>query len=113
MDKNSNIGLALITGATLGAVISILYAPARGSETRQRIADSAESTADALKRAAEQLKDNATTAILEEKGSLETRLNSVFSQAHHDGDELIALLEQKLDGLKKKGRSLNKKKVKI
>ncbi len=112
MDKNSNIGLALITGATLGAVISILYAPARGSETRQRIADSAESAADALMKAAEQLKNNATTAILDEKDSLETRLNSVFSQAHHDGDELIALLEKKLDGLKKKGRSLNKKKVK-
>ncbi len=112
MDKNSNIALALITGATLGAAVSILYAPARGSETRQRIADSAESAADALMKAAEQLKNNATTAILDEKATLETRLNSVFSQAHHDGDELIALLEEKLEGLKKKGRSINKKKVK-
>lgn len=112
MDRNSNIGLALITGAALGAVISILYAPARGSKTRQRIADSAESAANALIRAADQLKDTATTAILEEKGSLETRLNSIFSQAHHEGDELTTLLERKLDELKKKGRSLNKKKTK-
>lgn len=109
MDRNSNIGLALITGATLGAVFSILYAPARGSETRRRIADSAESAADALIRAAEQLKDTATTAVLEEKDTLETRLNSVFSQAHHESDELITLLEAKLDKLKKKGSKVNKK----
>ncbi len=109
MDRNSNIGLALITGAALGAAFSILYAPARGSETRQRIADSAESAADALIRAAEQLKATAATVVLEEKETLETRLNSVFSQAHHESDELISLLEKKLNDLKKKGRNLNKK----
>ena len=112
MDKNSNIGLALITGATLGAIASILYAPARGSETRQRIVDSAESAADALLRAADQLKDTATNVVVEEKGNLEARLNSVFSRTPHEQDELIALLEEKLDTLKKKGRKINKKAVK-
>ncbi len=80
------MGLALITGAALGAVISILYAPARGSETRQRIADSEESAANALIRAADQLKDTATTSVLQENVSFETRLNSIFSPAHHEGE---------------------------
>ncbi|MDT7827436.1 YtxH domain-containing protein [Pricia sp. S334] len=112
MDKNSNIGLALITGAALGAAFSILYAPARGVETRQRIIDSTESAADALLRAADQLKNSATNVVVEKKGNLEAQLNSVFSRTAHEQDELIALLEQKLDSLKKKGRKINKKAAK-
>lgn len=112
MKNNSDIALALITGATIGAVVSVLYAPARGSETRMKIASSAETTADALIRAAEQLKRNATKLYLDEKESIESRLNSIFAQTHHNADELIPLLEQKLKTLQKESLLLKKKAAK-
>ena len=113
MKNNSNIGLALITGAALGAAFSILFAPARGSETRKKIAKSTEDAADALLRAGEQLKNSTKEKFYEGKDSFESRLNAISSHLHQNSDEYIPLLEKKLEELKKKGRKINKKKVKV
>ncbi len=113
MKNNSNIGLALITGAALGAAFSILFAPARGSETRKKITKSAEDATDALLRAGEQLKNSTKEKYFEGKNSLEASLNAITSQVHQNSEEYIPLLERKLENLKKKGRSLNKKKAKV
>lgn len=113
MKNNSNIGLALITGAALGAAFSILFAPARGSDTRMKIAKGAQDATDALLRAGEQLKNSTREKYYEGKSSLEARLNSISSLAHQNTEEYIPLLEKKLEELKKKGRNLNKKKVKV
>lgn len=113
MKNNSNIGLALITGAALGAAFSILFAPARGSVTRKKITKSAEDATDALLRAGEQLKNSTKEKYVEGKNSLESSLNAITSQVHQNSEEYIPLLERKLENLKKKGRSLNKKKAKV
>ncbi len=113
MKNNSNIGLALITGAALGATFSILFAPARGSETRKKIAKSTEDAADALLRAGEQLKDSTKERFYEGKDNFESRLNSISSHLNQNSEEYIPLLEKKLEELKKKGRKINKKKVKV
>ncbi|MGB6150674.1 MAG: YtxH domain-containing protein [Pricia sp.] len=113
MKNNGNIGLALITGAALGAAVSILFAPAKGIDTRKKISKSAEETTDALKRAGEKLKKTTKEKYYEGKNSLESSLNAITSQAGQNADEYLPLLERKLEELKKKGRTLNKKKVKV
>ncbi len=113
MKNNSNIGLALITGAALGAAFSILFAPDRGSETRRKISKSAEDATDALLRAGEQLKNSTKDKFAEGKNSLESTLNAITSQVHQNSEEYIPLLERKLENLKKKSRSINKKKAKV
>lgn len=113
MKNNSNIGIALITGATLGAAISILFAPARGSDTRKKISKSAEDATDALIRAGEQLKNSTKEQYYKGKDNLESRLNAISAHAHQNSEEYIPMLEQKLEELRKKGRNLNKKKVKV
>lgn len=113
MKNNSNIGLALITGAALGAAFSILFAPARGSDTRKKIAKSTEDAADALLRAGEQLKNSTKEKFYEEKDNFESRLNAISSQLHQNSEEYIPLLEQKLEELKRKSRKITKKKIKV
>ena len=41
MKNSGKILIALSTGVALGAVLGILFAPAKGSETRQKISDTA------------------------------------------------------------------------
>lgn len=113
MKNNGNIGLALITGAALGAAVSILFAPARGVDTRKKITKGAEDATDALIRASEQLKNSTKDKFYQGKNSLESNLNAITSRVHQNSEEYIPLLEGKLEELKKKSRTLNKKKVKV
>ena len=113
MKNNSNIGLALITGAALGAAFSILFAPARGSDTRKKIAKSTENATSAVLRAGEQFKNSTKEKFYEGKDNFESRLNAITSQLHQNSEEYIPLLEKKLEELKRKGRKINKKKVKV
>ncbi len=108
MKTNSNEFLALITGAAIGTIVAILYAPEKGVDTRRKIADSANTALDAVSRAAEELKRKAEVAIEEGKGTLESRLSSLIDNAHHKPVELIELLEAKLAVLKKKAEQKEK-----
>ncbi len=51
MNKDSAIGfgIGLLTGAVIGGVIALLYAPKTGEETRQLIMDKATEVVDAVK----------------------------------------------------------------
>jgi len=49
MRTSSKILLALGLGAVVGAVLGILYAPAKGSDTRKKVSDKAHDLADKMK----------------------------------------------------------------
>ena len=51
MNKDCDIGFCavLLTGAVIGGVIALLYAPKTGKETRQLIKDKATEVVDAIK----------------------------------------------------------------
>jgi gas vesicle protein len=48
-DHAIGFGVGLITGAVIGGVIALLYAPKSGKETRQLIKERANDVADAVK----------------------------------------------------------------
>jgi len=48
MDKKNTI-LGVLTGLAVGAVLGVLFAPAKGSETRRKIADKGNEFAELLK----------------------------------------------------------------
>ena len=48
-DHAIGFGIGLLTGAVIGGVIALLYAPKTGKETRQLIKDKATAVADAVK----------------------------------------------------------------
>ncbi len=39
MSSGKNVAIAVLTGAAVGAIAGILFAPAKGTDTRQAIAD--------------------------------------------------------------------------
>ena len=48
-DHAIGFGIGLLTGAVIGGVIALLYAPKTGKETRQMIKDKAASVVDAVR----------------------------------------------------------------
>ncbi|MGV3763800.1 YtxH domain-containing protein [Parapedobacter sp.] len=56
MNDNAKVVAALLAGLAAGAALGILFAPEKGSETREKLNDSLKDLGDALKeRTAEQL----------------------------------------------------------
>ncbi len=56
MNDNAKVVAALLTGLAAGAALGILFAPDKGSQTREKLNDSLKDLGDALKeRTAEQL----------------------------------------------------------
>lgn len=56
MNDNAKVVAALLAGLAAGAALGILFAPDKGSETREKLNDSLKDLGDALKeRTAEQL----------------------------------------------------------
>jgi gas vesicle protein len=60
MNDNSKVVVALLAGLAAGAALGILFAPERGTETRDRLNDALKNLGDTIKdRAAEEI-DNLT-----------------------------------------------------
>jgi gas vesicle protein len=50
MNNNTKLILALVGGAAVGAVLGVLFAPDKGSETRRKIFDTAKDLASTLEK---------------------------------------------------------------
>ncbi len=57
MNENGKIVTALLAGLAAGAVLGLLFAPDKGSETRDKIQDSLADLGDAIKERAEEQLD--------------------------------------------------------
>ncbi|MCH2489881.1 MAG: YtxH domain-containing protein [Flavobacteriales bacterium] len=107
----SNTGqtlLALLTGAAIGAGIGILYAPDKGSKTRNKIS---KETKKAQKRLNKQIKETSNT--LSEKAqaarlNFEEKLEDTLSSASYKADDILLAMEDKLEALRKQNAKLQK-----
>ena len=63
MKDSAKLLTALVTGAAVGAVIGLLFAPEKGSYTRRKIANSAERLAGTTKDRAEEVLDNIKSRV--------------------------------------------------
>lgn len=76
--KNNNLLLGIISGVAIGSILGVLFAPAKGSETRKKIRDKGSDLKDNFKNSVSKLsekidgyKSDATILIEEEKANLE------------------------------------------
>ena len=58
MSKSSNVLLALLGGVAMGAVLGLLLAPEKGSETRRKVSDAAKDFSDKVKSKAKKMADD-------------------------------------------------------
>merc|ERR1712108_34925 len=90
MSKNSNTIIGILAGTAIGATLGVLFAPDKGSATRQRIADEANLQKERLANSAADLKDKVTTTVGDKKQTLEEQVDSLVSDASYKADDVIS-----------------------
>jgi gas vesicle protein len=110
MSNSSNTVVGLLAGTVIGATLGILFAPDKGINTRQKISEEALLAKDKLAERAAELKDQVTSTYTDQKGNLETQLESVMANVSYKADDVITTLEKKLAELKEKNKNLQKNK---
>lgn len=106
--NNGNLFMSFLTGAAVGAGLGILFAPYKGSETREKIkhtvADTTHDISDRLKHAKEEL----TKTAHEKKEAFDKKLDEAVSSMSYKAEDIVNALEAKLEDLKKKNAQLQK-----
>ncbi|ATA88675.1 YtxH domain-containing protein [Capnocytophaga stomatis] len=105
MAKTGNVLLALVTGVAIGAGAGILFAPNKGEETRQKIKDSVDKKTSKMKKKMDKLAREVKGKSAEIKGSLEENIESLLAKSEYKTDEVIKLLDKKLNDLRKTVKS--------
>ncbi|MHA7056964.1 YtxH domain-containing protein [Aquimarina sp. M1] len=108
MSNNSNSLLGILAATAIGATIGVLFAPDKGENTRRKIAEEAQIAKDNLSREASVLQHRIADTVSTKKESLDTRVESLVSDASYKAEDLISTLEKKLSELKAKNKKLQK-----
>tara|TARA_R110002049_G_scaffold242357_1_gene416187 strand:+ start:28577 stop:28936 length:360 start_codon:yes stop_codon:yes gene_type:complete len=119
MNQGNNL-LTVILGTAVGVGVGMLFAPDKGSVTRKKIADNANSAKDTLLTEAEKMKaniasktseirDNVADSLATGKGTLDSQLDIIVTNASYKADDVISSLERRLKELKAKNKTLQTK----
>ena len=107
-DKNGNGTLALLVGAAIGVGLGILFAPDKGSKTREKIKDGFDDLKDQAKSKLDFLDDETKEKIADKKEELKEKFEDFLSDSSYKSEEAITFLEEKLAQLKKQNSKLQK-----
>jgi gas vesicle protein len=107
-NTSGNSLLALLTGALIGAGIGILYAPDKGTKTREKIKDGFQDAKDDLKQKLDEVSEQLKSKLTHSKDNLEDSFEDMVSNVSHKTEDLISFLEQKLGELKEQNAKLQK-----
>ncbi len=109
MSKNvSNTVLATLSGIAIGLGAGLLLAPEEGKKTRKKIKKSFDEKAGELKTRFNELSNEIKEKTLRTKGSLEDNVENLLSKSSYKAEEVINILEKKLEELKKANAKLQK-----
>ncbi|PKA82942.1 YtxH-like protein [Ulvibacter sp. MAR_2010_11] len=107
----SNTGqtlIALLTGAAIGAGIGILYAPDKGSKTREKIGKEAKKTQKRLQKQIKETGSQLSAKAQQARLSFNEKLEDTLSSASYKADDILLAMEDKLEALRKQNAKLQR-----
>jgi len=108
----SNTGetiLALLTGAIVGAGLGMLYAPAKGSETRKMLGEEANKAGDRLRETVKETTTNLSKTAQKARFNFDKKLADTLESTSHKADDILLALEDKLEKLREENAKLGDK----
>lgn len=100
MSKNTNVIVALLAGAAVGAGVGMLFAPAKGSKTRKRISNKYTSGKDQLKDKYDRVLGKVKGRFSNMTDDLAVGIDQMIDEGKHSSEHVIKALEEKLAKLK-------------
>lgn len=86
--KTSHAILGILGAATAGAILGVLFAPEKGSETRKKIGKKSREYGEDMKDKLNDLANNLTSKGEEFVDNLKSKYNSAASEARHTATEI-------------------------
>ena len=106
--KTSSSVIALLAGAAIGAGLGILFAPDKGSKTREKIKDGLDDFKNQARDKWETLEEDTKEKFSRTKDDLKETVENLLSDTSYKADEAISFLEEKLAELKRENAKLQK-----
>jgi gas vesicle protein len=106
--KNGNSILAILAGAAIGVGLGILFAPDKGSKTREKIKEGFDDLKREAKTKWDALEEDTKEKFSKTKEELKETVEDLLSSSSYKAEEAITFLEEKLAELKKQNAKLQK-----
>jgi len=97
--KNSNVVLGILAGAAVGALIGILYAPDKGSNTRKKIYRKGEDVVGDLQEKAHKLSEKASD-LAQKASRLVDKVNESVTNVKREAHDVVENAKSKFAGMK-------------
>lgn len=107
-NNNGNTVVAILAGVALGAAAGILFAPDKGSKTREKLKDGLDEAKNKAKGKFDEAKNKFQGKYSNTKHDVEESYDELLSNLSHKAEDAIGFLEQKLAELKKQNAKFQK-----
>ncbi|RZS90760.1 YtxH domain-containing protein [Aquimarina brevivitae] len=107
MSNTTNTLLGVLAGTAVGATLGILFAPDKGSKTREKIQDSALKARDEISDRATTISDELTSRFTSEKKQFQKDLDGLVDDMSMKADDVITSLEKKLETMKERNNKIS------
>ena len=106
--KTSNSVIALLAGAAIGVGLGILFAPDKGSKTREKMKEGFDDLKDQANSKWNSLEEETKEKFSKTKDDLIETVEDLLSNSSYKAEEAITFLEEKLAELKTQNAKLQK-----
>jgi gas vesicle protein len=107
-NNTGNTIVAILVGAAIGAGVGILFAPDKGSKTREKIKDGFDDAKHNLQDKLHDVSESIKSKIVIAKDDIDGNYDNIVSSLSHKTEDVISFLENKLADLKLKNAKFQK-----